>query len=93
MPVTGELVICDMCGKTYKYFVWHFASDKHFCRGCVHKRPMAYLDNIDAIDIDKEHDIIYDEIEEQHRLDYPLQNFKKERVKDDEGFRHYRPDV
>lgn len=70
-PCHGELVICDMCGKTYKFFVWAFGSDKHLCMKCVHKRPAAYLDNIDAIDSEKEQRIIDDEIDEQDRKDNP----------------------
>jgi hypothetical protein len=35
----------------------------------VGKRPSAYLDNIDPIDIGKEWDIIYDETEDQERRD------------------------
>ena len=64
-PLTGDLVECDMCGNEYEYFIWSFGSDAKLCRGCVRKRPSAYLDNIDPIDIDKEQDLIYDEIETQ----------------------------
>ncbi len=70
-PTHGELVICDMCGKTYKFFIWAFGSDKHLCRKCVNKRPQSYLDNIDAIDIGEEHDMIHEETEEQDRRDFP----------------------
>ncbi len=77
MTISGEKVICDMCGKTYKFFIWAFGSDKHLCRKCVTKRPSAYLDNIDAIDIDKEHDVIYDEIEEQNQRDFPRDTQKR----------------
>lgn len=73
-PNYGELVVCDMCGITYKYFVWAFGSDKHLCRKCVNKRPQSYLDNIDAIDIDSEHDIISKESWEQHLRDFPREN-------------------
>jgi hypothetical protein len=37
----------------------------------VRNRPSAYLDNIDAIDGEKAEDLIYDEIEDQQRRDYP----------------------
>ncbi len=70
-PTYGELVICDMCGKTYSFFVWAMGSDKHLCRKCVNNRPHADLDSIDAIDIEKEHDIIYKEIAEQDQIDFP----------------------
>jgi hypothetical protein len=71
-PSTGDLVKCDMCRKTYRYFIWAMGSDKCLCRGCVRKRPSAYLDGIDAIDIGKEQDIIDDEIGEQERRDGKL---------------------
>jgi hypothetical protein len=58
-----------MCKEPYKYFIWAMGSDKCLCRGCVWKRPSAYLANIDAIDINKEQDIIDDEIEEQELKD------------------------
>ncbi len=72
-PTHGESVICDMCGKTYPFFVWAFGSDKHLCQQCVQKTPSATLDNIDAIDIEKEHDIIYEEIDRQDKRDFPRQ--------------------
>ena len=65
------MVICDMCHKPYEYFIWAFGSDKLLCRRCVNKRPSAYLDNIDAIDIEKEHDIIHKEADEQDEKDFP----------------------
>lgn len=58
-----------MCGKTYKFFVWALGSDKHLCVKCVHKRPMAYLDNIDAIDLERDHDIITEEMVAQDLKD------------------------
>ena len=64
-PLTGDKVNCDMCGKEYEYFIWAFGSDKCLCRGCVRKRPSAYLDDIDAVSLDKEEQLVYDEIEEQ----------------------------
>lgn len=67
-PLTGDIVKCDDCEKSYKYFIWAMGSDRYLCRGCVRKRPSAYLDNIDAIDIDKEQDIIYDEIDKEERM-------------------------
>ncbi len=75
--MNGELTTCDMCGKTYKFFIWAFGSDKNLCRKCVTNRPQAYLDSIDVIDISKEHDIIYDEIEERHHRDNPRQRKQK----------------
>jgi hypothetical protein len=63
-PLTGDIVECDCCQKTYKYFVWSFGSTTLLCRGCVRKRPSAYLDGIDAVDLDAEQDVIHDEIEE-----------------------------
>ncbi len=80
-PTHGEKVICDMCGITYPFFVWSFGSDKHLCKICVQKTPSAMLDNIDAIDIDKEHDIIYEEIEEQDRRDFPREIRKRVSIK------------
>jgi hypothetical protein len=37
----------------------------------VNKRPSAYLDFIDPIDINKEQDIIHEEINEQAERDFP----------------------
>jgi hypothetical protein len=73
MPVHGEIVNCDMCQKPYSYFVWAFGSVKCLCRRCVNRRPSAYLDDIDPIDIEKEQDIIYNEIAEQEERDFPKQ--------------------
>ena len=70
-PNHGELVICDNCGKQYKFFIWAFGNDSHLCRKCVNKRPQSYLDDIDAIDIGKEHDIIHAESDEQDQRDFP----------------------
>ncbi len=70
-PNLGEDVICDMCGKTYEFFIWAFGSNKHLCKQCVQKTPSAALDNIDSIDIDKEYDIISEEISEQDQRDFP----------------------
>jgi hypothetical protein len=64
MPLTGDIVECDCCQKTYKYFVWSFGSDTCLCRGCVRNRPSAYLDGIDAVDLDAEQEVIHNEIEE-----------------------------
>ncbi len=75
-PNYGELVICDWCGIKYKFFIWAFGSDKHLCRKCVNNRPQAHLDD-DAIDIEKEHDIISKESHAQHRKDFPLDNRQK----------------
>jgi hypothetical protein len=63
-----------MCGKVYSYFIWAFGSDRYFCRKCVHKTPQSYLDKIDAIDIEAEHDIISAEIAEQDNRDFPKSN-------------------
>ncbi len=70
-PCHGQLVICDMCGITYKFFVWALGAEAHLCRKCVHKRPAAYLDNIDAIDSEAEQAIIDDEMQELHDRDFP----------------------
>ena len=70
--ITGETATCDMCGKTYKYFIWSMGSDRCLCRNCVSLRPSAHLSNIDAIDLEREHDIISEEIETQQRKDYPF---------------------
>lgn len=63
MPNPGENIECDMCGKEYKYFIWAFGSNRFLCRSCVHKRPSAFLDNIDPIDIEAEQELIFNEIE------------------------------
>ncbi len=67
--ITGDLVTCDNCGKRYHFFVWAFANDRCYCHRCLRKyRPQAFLDHIDdGIDLDKEQDEIYNEIEEQRR--------------------------
>ncbi len=76
-PTHGELVICDMCGKTYPFFVWAFGSDKHLCEQCVQKTPSADLDNIDDIDIEEEHDVIYEEIDAQDSRDFPREKRRR----------------
>lgn len=73
-PTHGELVTCDMCGKTYKFFMWTMGSDKHLCGKCVNRRPQSCLGDIDAIDIDREHDIIHEETQEQDQRDFPRLN-------------------
>ncbi len=77
MPVSGEIVLCEMCSTYYPYFIWAFGSDKCLCKVCVHKRPQSCLDNIDAIDIDKEHDIIHEEIDEQDKRDFPREKRRR----------------
>jgi hypothetical protein len=71
MPISGEMVACDMCGKPYAYYIWAFGSDKCLCRLCVLKRPQSYLAWIDAIDIPKEDDIIANEIHEENTKGLP----------------------
>lgn len=57
-----------MCGKTYSYFIWAMGSDRCLCRKCVDRRPQSVLDGIDdGIDLNREQDQIYEEIEEQNR--------------------------
>ncbi len=69
-PIHGDKVTCDMCGVRYTYFVWSFGSDRCICRKCVDKRPQAFLDHIDdGINLDKDHEEISREIEEQDRKD------------------------
>ncbi len=78
----GDIVKCLDCGKDYKYFAWNRvmgSQDKRcYCRKCLKagykKYPMHLDDHPDAIDIEAEQDIIYDEIEEQERRDNPRQN-------------------
>lgn len=64
-PLVGDIVNCDMCKQVYTYYIWCFGSDKCLCRKCVRKRPSAFLDNFDLVDIAAEERLVYDEIEEQ----------------------------
>lgn len=78
MPHPGEKVECDMCHKEYKYFIWADGSDRFLCWPCVYKRPAAYLDNIDAVDLDAEQELISKEIEAKQVQEYgPREGYKK----------------
>jgi hypothetical protein len=58
-----------MCQKTYAYFIWSFGNTVPLCRTCVRKRPSAYLDDIDSIDIPAEIAVIDNEMFEQDAKD------------------------
>ncbi len=80
-PIHGDKVTCEICNRPYLYFVWAFASDRKVCHRCIHKRPQSILDGLDdRIDIDKEQDLIYDEIEERERRDNPVKIPKMPRM-------------
>jgi hypothetical protein len=81
MPISGEIVKCDMCGKPYPYYIWAFGSDKCLCKLCVLKRPQSYLAWVDAIDIFLEDDIIADEIHEENKKGLPTRTSSRNTTK------------
>jgi hypothetical protein len=85
MPISGEMVKCDMCGETYAYYIWAFGSDKCLCRLCVLKRPQSYLAWVDAIDIFLEDDIIADEIHEENKKGLPTRTSSRNTTKKVDG--------
>lgn len=72
----GDKTNCEECGKEYIYFTWAPGSKRRYCRPCLKKGRAEHgfdciNDGDDPIDIDAEQDMIYNEIEERQRRDYP----------------------
>ncbi len=60
---------CVNCGRTYIHY-------NDLCPACrkAEQNPFDVLAELDAIDIDREHDIIHKEIAEQDHRDFPREN-------------------
>ena len=57
----GDKVCCDGCGKEYIYFIWAVANNLKLCQACVDNRASAYLGSIDAVDLEAEHVLKFDD--------------------------------